>query len=79
MEQIYIYTCYMITVLGLWCHVDWHRVTSILEECTAFIIRIEVETPGSSKMLVPVYLTIQNYIPEDQTCNQEFQCGSKYG
>jgi hypothetical protein len=56
------------TVLGLWCHVEWYRVASILEECTGSIIGTEV---GSYKMLVPVYWTIQSYILEDQTCNQE--------
>ena len=47
-------------------------------ECSGFVIRIEVEVPGSSKMLVPIYLSIQHYIPEDQTRNQEVQHGSQY-
>jgi hypothetical protein len=28
-------------------------------------------------MLVPIYLTIQSYIPEDQACNEEVQHGSQ--
>jgi len=47
-------------------------------ECTGLVISIEVETTGSSKMLVPVYPTVQSYIPEDQTRNQEVQHGSQY-
>lgn len=47
-------------------------------ECVGFIFKIEVEAPGSSKVLVPVYLSIQCYIPEDQTRNQEAQHGSQY-
>jgi hypothetical protein len=77
MEQMYAYKSYDYSP---WAVVPCRMVKGYQYFGGMFCLHwgIEEATPGSSRILVLVYLTIQSYIPEDQTRNEEVQCGSKY-
>jgi hypothetical protein len=49
-------------------HEDWQMLTNVLEKFAAFIFNsftLKMEAAGSSEMLITIYQTTEDHMPED--------------
>jgi hypothetical protein len=58
-------TSFSLEFSGIYCLKVKYMLTDISEVCTASIIRVMMEAVCTSEMSVNIYLTTQQYIPED--------------
>jgi hypothetical protein len=53
-------------------HEDWQMLTNISEKFAAFIFNsftLRLEAAGSSEMLITIYQTTEDHMPEDSNCH----------